>query len=155
MAEATRGGTGSCLCEAVRYRYECEPTAIGLRQCERCQRQSGSAFSSAWSFQKEAVTIEGRLACYEATVSGQRLQRHFCPVCGSAVSITLDRYPEIRSMMACGSGRPSASSAPAASHGLNCRTASLAILNIPRERLAGCAYRKPKSGCIDDEARRG
>lgn len=57
-------------------------------------------FSSAWSFQKKAVTIEGRLACYEATVSGQRLQRHFCPVCGSAVSITLDRYPEIRSMMA-------------------------------------------------------
>lgn len=35
----------------------------------------------------------------EATVSGQRMRRHFCPVCGSAVSITLDRYSEIRSMM--------------------------------------------------------
>jgi hypothetical protein len=32
-------------------------------------------------------------------VSGQRLRRHFCPACGSAVSITLDRYPEIRSMI--------------------------------------------------------
>jgi len=99
MAEATRGGTGGCLCGAVRYRYEGEPTAIGLCQCERCQRQSGSAFLIGVVFPKNAVTIEGRLACYEATVSGQRLQRHFCPVCGSAVSITLDRYPEIRSMM--------------------------------------------------------
>jgi hypothetical protein len=26
-------------------------------------------------------------------------KRHFCPVCGSAMSITLDREPEIRSMM--------------------------------------------------------
>jgi DHA2 family multidrug resistance protein len=26
-------------------------------------------------------------------------RRHFCPSCGSAISITLDRYPNIRSMM--------------------------------------------------------
>jgi hypothetical protein len=46
------------------------------------------------------VTIEGNLATYEATIDGKnRLWRHFCPKCGSAVSITLDRYPEIRSMM--------------------------------------------------------
>ena len=99
MPELTNGGTGSCLCGAVRYRYEGEPTAIGLCQCERCQRQSGSAFLIGVVFPKKAVTIKGRLACYEAMVSGLKLQRHFCPVCGSAVSITLDRYPEIRSMM--------------------------------------------------------
>jgi hypothetical protein len=44
MAETTTGGTGGCLCGAVRYRYEGEPTAVGLCQCERCQGQSGSAF---------------------------------------------------------------------------------------------------------------
>jgi hypothetical protein len=38
------GGTGHCLCGAVRYRYEGEPVTIGLCQCDRCQRQSGSAF---------------------------------------------------------------------------------------------------------------
>ena len=94
------GGTGRCLCGAVRYRYEGEPTAIGLCQCERCQRQSGSAFLIGVIFPKEAVTIEGKLATYEACLDDQhRLRRHFCPTCGSAVSITLDRYPEIRSMM--------------------------------------------------------
>jgi len=46
------------------------------------------------------VTIEGALATYEAEIDGKhRLYRHFCPTCGSAVSITLDRYPNIRSMM--------------------------------------------------------
>ncbi|MGE0822709.1 MAG: GFA family protein [Candidatus Binatia bacterium] len=97
---ATGGGTGRCLCGAVRYRYEGEPTTIGLCQCNRCQRQSGSAFLIGVIFPTDAAIIEGPLATYEASIDGeQRLQRHFCPTCGSAISITLDRYPEIRSMM--------------------------------------------------------
>jgi hypothetical protein len=99
MADNTSSGTGGCLCGAVRYRYVGEPSAIGLCQCERCQRQSGSAFLIGVVFRRDAVTIEGRLATYESVVGGKRLWRHFCPVCGSAVSITLDRYPDIRSMM--------------------------------------------------------
>ena len=51
-------------------------------------------------FPRDAVTIEGKLTTYEKRLDGKnRLWRHFCPTCGSAVSITLDRYPEIRSMM--------------------------------------------------------
>ena len=45
MTKATNsGGTGHCLCGAVQYRYEGEPVTIGVCQCDRCQRQSGSAF---------------------------------------------------------------------------------------------------------------
>lgn len=100
MSDAKSGGSGGCLCGAVRYRFEGEPTSVGLCQCERCQRQSGSAFLIGVIFPKEAVTIEGELATYEAAVDGeQSLRRHFCPKCGSALSITLDRFPEIRSMM--------------------------------------------------------
>ena len=63
MTKSTQGGgTGRCLCGAVRYRYEGEPTTIGLCQCERCQRQSGSAFLIGVIFPKEAVTIGGTLA---------------------------------------------------------------------------------------------
>jgi hypothetical protein len=100
MESEERGGTGSCLCGAVRYRYRGEPATVGLCQCERCQRQSGSAFLIGVIFAKEAVSIEGELHTYEACIDGHlKLRRHFCPVCGSAVSITLDRFPEIRSMM--------------------------------------------------------
>jgi hypothetical protein len=92
--------TGGCLCGAVRYRCRGEPSAMGLCQCERCQRQSGSAFLIATIFARDAVTLEGELRDYVAHAEdGSELHRHFCPRCGSAVMITLDRYPDIRSMM--------------------------------------------------------
>jgi hypothetical protein len=93
--------TGGCLCGAVRYRCKGEPTSMGLCQCERCQRQSGSAFLIATVFAHDAVTIEqGELRTFAAyDADGNGLYRHFCPVCGSAIMITLDRYPNIRSMM--------------------------------------------------------
>lgn len=99
MTDESASGSGGCLCGAVRYEYRGEPTSVGLCQCDRCQRQSGSAFLIGVVFPKDAVTIEGELRTYEATIDGLRLWRHFCPTCGSAVSITLERYPEIRSMM--------------------------------------------------------
>jgi hypothetical protein len=95
----TTGGSGGCLCGAVRYRFGGEPASIGLCQCSRCQRQSGSAFLIGVVFPMEAVSIEGPLATYETESDGSRLRRHFCPHCGSAISITLDRFPQIRSMM--------------------------------------------------------
>ena len=74
---------------------------MGLCQCLRCQRQSGSAFLIAVVYPTDDVVFEsGRLKTYTARDdSGAALHRHFCPDCGSAVMITLDRYPEIRSMM--------------------------------------------------------
>lgn len=100
MGTEKDGGSGRCLCGAVRYRYEGKPSSVGLCQCDRCQRQSGSAFLIGVIFPKEAVHIEGELHTYEACIDGHlKLRRHFCPKCGSAVSITLDRFPEIRSMM--------------------------------------------------------
>ena len=96
----TDSGTGRCLCGAVQYRYQGGPASVGLCQCRRCQRQSGSAFLIGVVFPAEAVTITGELAVYEAAVHGEaKLRRHFCRNCGSAVMITLDRFPHIRSMM--------------------------------------------------------
>ena len=93
--------TGGCLCGAVRYRCEGEPDSMGLCQCERCQRQSGSAFLIAMVFAKQNVVIEqGELKTFEARADdGSTLSRHFCPSCGSSMMVTLDRYPEIRSLM--------------------------------------------------------
>jgi hypothetical protein len=93
MTDLTPGGTGHCLCGAVQYRYEGDPITIGICQCDRCQRQSGSAFLIGVIFPRNAVTITGPLTTYEARIEGNsRLWRHFCQTCGSAISITLDRY---------------------------------------------------------------
>ena len=53
-----KSSTGGCLCGAVRYRCEGEPESVGICQCERCQRQSGSSFLIAVVFHQSAVTIE-------------------------------------------------------------------------------------------------
>ena len=45
------------------------------------------------------MAIEGRLASYEATVSGQRLQASLSPGLRIGDVDYLDREPEIRSMM--------------------------------------------------------
>ncbi len=93
--------TGGCLCGAVRYRCEGEPESMGICQCERCQKQSGSSFLIAMVYPSDKVEIEqGELTAYTASIDGEHeLTRYFCPRCGSAVMITLDRYPDIRSMM--------------------------------------------------------
>jgi hypothetical protein len=74
---------------------------MGLCQCERCQRQSGSAFLIAIVYGRDDVRLNGgSLSVFSAHADdGSALNRHFCPGCGSAVMITLDRYPDIRSMM--------------------------------------------------------
>ena len=92
--------TGRCLCGAVHYQCTAPPSSMGVCQCERCQRQSGSAFLIATVFSAKDVVISGELKTFSHyNESGEGLYRHFCPDCGSAVMITLDRYPDIRSMM--------------------------------------------------------
>jgi hypothetical protein len=93
--------TGGCLCRATRYRCRGEPQSMGLCQCERCQAQSGSAFLIAVVFARDDVILSGAaLKTYTVTgADGATLSRHFCGTCGSAIMITLDRYPDIRSMM--------------------------------------------------------
>ena len=60
-----------------------EPSNIGVCQCDRCQRQSGSAFLVGVIFPKEAVTIEGKLATYEAKADGNnRFGGTFAPTAG-------------------------------------------------------------------------
>src|SRR5437764_15283371 len=71
MTETKAGGTGGCLCGAVRYQYEGEPLRVGLCQCNRCQRQSGSAFLTGGISPTAPATLEGPLTTYEPTVHGK------------------------------------------------------------------------------------
>jgi len=78
---------GGCLCGAVRYITEVDPTSATVCHCRDCQKFTGSAFAALVRVSKEALTIEGTLKTFSSLGgSGNPILRHFCPECGSSIA---------------------------------------------------------------------
>ena len=78
---------GGCLCGAVRYTAEADPTSATVCHCRDCQKFTGSAFAALVRVSKEALTIEGAFKTYTSIGgSGNPILRHFCPECGSSIA---------------------------------------------------------------------
>ena len=79
--------TGACLCGAVRYTTSADPIRSGVCHCRDCQRFTGSAFGALVSVPKSSLTITGMMKTFSSPGgSGQPIQRHFCPECGSSIA---------------------------------------------------------------------
>ena len=79
---------GGCLCGAVRYKSEAEPTLQAVCHCQTCRKNSGSAFSFNVAVPEDSLVVEGGdLQTYEdhSGASGQAFMRKFCGKCGSHV----------------------------------------------------------------------
>lgn len=84
---------GGCLCGAVRYEAH-DPAVTAICHCTHCQKISGSAYSVNLLFPEANVRVSGRTQAYVDTGdSGGRLQRHFCPECGSSLYSKADALP--------------------------------------------------------------
>ena len=78
---------GGCLCGAVPYTAEADPTSATVCHCRDCQKFTGSAFAALVRVPKEALTIEGTLKTFSSLGgSGNPILRHFCPECGSSIA---------------------------------------------------------------------
>src|ERR1700756_3968329 len=78
---------GGCLCGAVRYTTEADPTSATVCHCRDCQKFTGSAFAALVRVAKEALTIEGTLKTFSSIGgSGNPILRHFCPHCGYSLA---------------------------------------------------------------------
>jgi hypothetical protein len=78
---------GGCLCGAVRYTAEADPTSATVCHCRDCQKFTGSAFATLVRVTKEALIIEGTLKTFTSIGgSGNPILRHFCPECGSSIA---------------------------------------------------------------------
>jgi hypothetical protein len=79
--------TGGCLCGAVRYTAEADPTSATVCHCRDCQKFTGSAFAALVLAPKESVRVEGTLKTFSSIGgSGKPILRHFCPECGSSIA---------------------------------------------------------------------
>ena len=87
---------GGCLCGAVRYELAQPPAAAVVCHCRNCQKQAGSAFSTIVATSDAEFSLtKGATKDYvdSATVSGNRVHRHFCGDCGSPIYSALEAQP--------------------------------------------------------------
>ena len=78
--------TGGCLCGALRYEAEGEPSGCGYCFCADCRKASGSGFIPFMGFASSAVRFSGptRQVTSKAARGGEAV-RNFCPTCGGLV----------------------------------------------------------------------
>jgi hypothetical protein len=92
---------GGCLCGAVRFRAIGEPLRTLVCHCRFCQRMTGSAFFAQASYDIGAVEFTGAPMsqhAHRSEGSGRQVYVHFCPRCGTTVSLTFERWPQARGM---------------------------------------------------------
>lgn len=98
MADELEGG---CLCGSVRFRTTQAPLRTLVCHCTFCQRLTGSSSYAESMFPMDAVRFNaGPMTTYEhlSDGSGKRVFVHFCPSCGTTVSLTFERWPDIRAI---------------------------------------------------------
>ena len=90
---------GGCLCGKVRFRTTQSPMRTFACHCTFCQRVTGSSYFAESIFPHDAVAFnEGALNSYAhvSDVSKKKVFVHFCPHCGTTVSLTFERWPDVR-----------------------------------------------------------
>jgi hypothetical protein len=86
MSEGTKRYTGGCLCGALRYEADGEPTYAGHCYCCDCRKASGSGFIPFMGFPASALRIGGQTRTFTSKAArGGDSVRNFCAVCGSLV----------------------------------------------------------------------
>jgi hypothetical protein len=86
MSQRVKRFTGGCLCGALRYEAEGEPSLMGHCYCADCRKASGSAFIPFMGFPSSAVRFSGETRQFRSKAAdGNIAVRNFCPVCGSLV----------------------------------------------------------------------
>jgi hypothetical protein len=84
---------GSCLCGAVRYAVEAEPSETVHCHCRMCQRASGSGFVTWATFERDAVRYTaGTPAIYRSSAGAVR---EFCGRCGTPLVFRADDHPTV------------------------------------------------------------
>lgn len=85
------GGSGRCLCGAVRFDFNGAPNWQAHCHCESCRRNCAAPFTSYLGVSNGRWSWTG--AVPSAYVSSPGTQRHFCGRCGTPMAFESQRWP--------------------------------------------------------------
>lgn len=87
---------GGCLCKAVRFSVEGPPLATRVCWCRLCQYLSGGNGMVSVCFRSEGLNVNGKVHWFESTAdSGNRMERGFCPACGTPLFSKTEARPHL------------------------------------------------------------
>jgi hypothetical protein len=87
--------SGRCACGQVTYQIAADPLRMVNCHCRDCQRASGSAYAAILAFPRDAVTLSGNVRFFAVTSErGNKMERGFCPECGSPLIIKAQGSPD-------------------------------------------------------------
>ncbi len=92
----TKKYTARCACNAVKFEFDKDPDFVAVCHCQDCKRASGGEAATWFGVSEEDFTLtSGELKAYPYVAdSGGKLDRNFCPTCGSRVfTSNLESFP--------------------------------------------------------------
>jgi hypothetical protein len=85
-----------CMCGQFRAVVTGDLKSVAICHCLACKRRSGSAFAYNAFYQASDVRLEGIYKVHERKgQAGHRIERHFCPECGTTVYSRTEKFPGI------------------------------------------------------------
>jgi hypothetical protein len=88
--------SGRCLCGAVIYKIASDPISARACWCRLCQYIGAGSGTVNVAFHSDALSVEGEVGDHVATAdSGSRMQREFCPACGTHLFSRAETRPNL------------------------------------------------------------
>ena len=86
---------GGCLCGAVRYAADAEPTFMANCHCMDCRKSSAAGHMSLFGLPADKVELTGAMSEYSITAdSGGTVTHSFCPTCGAQIHTRTTNSPD-------------------------------------------------------------
>lgn len=89
---------GRCLCGALVYEAEGQPSTVTVCHCRFCQRATGGAYLVDALFKRARFRIlQGTPRVYDhrSEGSGNLVHIHFCEACGTKLWLEFQRWPDL------------------------------------------------------------
>jgi hypothetical protein len=88
--------SGGCFCKAVRFSVTEAPLAARTCWCRTCQYLGAGNGMVSVCFRSDAFSARGNVSWYESIAdSGNRMQRGFCPACGTPLFSKAESRPHL------------------------------------------------------------